>query len=363
MKTSMTKTDDLFSLTRSFSREAVVRRRVGRVGFTLVELLVVIAIIGVLIALLLPAVQAAREAARRMQCTNNLKQFGLALHNYHSVYDSFPGYEGSGVGFSIQARLMPFFEQTALHDLVNYDEPVLVGEPGKKYFNTIHQEIAQREIPMFRCPSDAEDDLYTEYQMGDNPDPVTLRGLNYMVVIGSGTESTFNFLNKTDGLFYLNSRCGFRDMLDGSSNTMVMTESLLGNHRDTGEEMDPKRQVCLTSAITKAAANVNNPDDSFFDNCVTNAVLWKGYRGSAWLLGRSGYSMVIAYLPPNYKYPDFAPSTGGGQQIGLHFARSNHSGGVNALFGDGSVRFIGNTINRFQFRALATVAGGETVSL
>ncbi len=339
--------------TRSYKKRA----------FTLVELLVVIAIIGILIALLLPAVQAAREAARRMQCTNNLKQFGLALHNYHSLHNVFPGYDSSGVGFSIQAKLLPFFEQSSLHGLIDYTQPVLIGPGGAKYFNTAHQDAAREEIEIFRCPSDGEIDLYTEYQMGDNPAPVTLRGLNYMMVIGSGKDNTFEYANRTDGLFYMDSHCGFNTMTDGSSNTIVMAESLLGNHRDTTKEGDRKRQVCRTSAISKAAANVNNPTNADLDNYVSNAVNWYGYRGCTWLLARTGYTMVITYLPPNSLYPDFAPSSGGGRQIGLHYTRSNHTGGINGLMGDGSVRFIPDTINQTIFQALATVAGGETVSL
>ncbi|MDD3585996.1 MAG: DUF1559 domain-containing protein [Thermoguttaceae bacterium] len=331
-------------------------------AFTLVELLVVIAIIGILIALLLPAVQAAREAARRMQCTNNLKQFGLALHNYHATYDVFPGYI-TGVGFSVQARLLPYSEQTALENLIDYNKSVLIGPSGAKYFNIELQEVAQKEIPMFRCPSDAEEDLYSKYQQGQNASPVTLRGINYMMVIGSGRGKTFDFTTKTDGLFYVDSKCGFRDMLDGSSNTVVMSESLLGNHNDTNTELDRKRQVCKTSGIEKAAANVNNPTLTDLTGYVSSATQWLGYRGCSWILARTGYTMVINYLPPNANYPDFAPSAGGGNQVGLHFVRSNHSGGANSLLGDGSVRFVQDTIDQTVFQDLATCAGGESTAL
>ncbi|MDO4587924.1 MAG: DUF1559 domain-containing protein [Planctomycetia bacterium] len=331
-------------------------------AFTLVELLVVIAIIGILIGLLLPAVQAAREAARRMQCSNHLKQFGLALHNYHSVHHHFPGYDDSGVGFSIQAKLMPYFEQRSLHNLIDFSQPVLIGPSGAKYFNLVHEEVAQKQIPIFRCPSDAEQDLYTEYQEGQNPSPVALRGLNYMMIIGSGKDQTFDFANKTDALFYFNSRCGFHSILDGSSNTIVMTESLLGNHQDTTSESNRTRQVCRSSAIARAASNVNNPTFADFDNYLNSAVNWSGYRGCCWLLARPGYTMVITYLPPNTHYPDFAPSSGGGRQIGLHFSRSNHSGGVNGLLGDGSVRFFSDSIQQSHFQALATIGGGEAIS-
>lgn len=331
-------------------------------AFSLVELLVVIAIMGILISLLLPAVQAAREAARRMQCTNHLKQFGLALHNYHSTFDMFPGYDDSGVGFSIQAKLLPYLEQASLESLVDYSEPVLIGPGGNKYFNPLHQTVAEKQISLFRCPSDAENDLYTEYQKGANSEPIRLRGINYMMVIGSGKDGTFNFGNKTDGLFYFNSQCGFPDMIDGSSHTLTMTESLLGNHVDSTSEFDRKRQVCLSTAIALAATNVINPTDVEFSNYVAAVSSWSGYRGCTWLLARTGYTMVITYLPPNPIYPDFSPSAGGAMQVGLHFSRSNHSGGVNGLLGDGAVRFISNTIDRESFRALATCADGEIVS-
>ncbi len=342
-----------------------MKRDVGRrFGFTLVELLVVIAIIGILIALLLPAVQAAREAARRAQCCNNLRQFGIALHNYHSTHDLFPGLDrDTGAGFSIQAKLLPFYEQTSLANLIDFGQPVLVGAARQMTLNPIHVEAAKKEIDMFRCPSDGENDLFTEYQLTGLSDRA-LRGINYMMVIGSGTGSTFNIsgTTPTDGMFWRGSQTGFQNMTDGSSNTLVMTESLLGNHRITSDGGDQKRQVCISDAITRACGNFRDPTDSQLDSFVSAASSWSGYRGSAWILGRSGFTLVVTYLAPNASYPDFAPTSGGGSNLGVHFARSNHSGGVNGLIGDGSVRFISDSINRQTFRALATRQGGEVLS-
>jgi hypothetical protein len=133
----------------------------------LIELLVVIAIIGVLIALLLPAVQAAREAARRMSCANNLKQFGLALHNYHSAFECFPGIGSDGHGvtgssvtnsmFSVQSRLLPYMEQPHLHGLIDYNRPLIGGgggHSGASAFGWHVHDVVQLFLNIMTCPSD-----------------------------------------------------------------------------------------------------------------------------------------------------------------------------------------------------------------
>src|SRR5262245_52652250 len=127
-------------------------------GFTLVELLVVIAIIGVLIGLLLPAIQAAREAGRRTQCINNLRQFGLAFHNYETAHKRFPPGDistGSSAGLSVHARLLPYFEQANLRNLVNFNAPYKDADPTKD-FNAAARDTT---VPMFLCPSDARSDI------------------------------------------------------------------------------------------------------------------------------------------------------------------------------------------------------------
>jgi hypothetical protein len=338
-----------------------------------VELLVVIAIIGVLIALLLPAVQAAREAARRMQCSNNLKQFGIALHNYHGVFDVFPG---AGTGFSVQAKLLPYVELASLHDLINYTIPAMGGTAGAMYVNPDHYSVVGAKIAMFSCPSDGENNIF-DNALAITAPPTPFTGTNYMVCIGSGPNQTYAIQTKTDGLFYFNSQTGFRNIIDGSSNTLAMAETLLGNQQNTTDLLDHKRQIGVTTALTAGSpgggggsgpgfpelagftGGTNQPN---WDTVLAGCTGWQGDRACTWFIGRSRFTSFNTFLPPNSRYPDFVPSSGGQTQLGLHFARSNHSGGINSLRADGSVQFVSDTINIILFQAMATIDGGENIS-
>lgn len=331
-------------------------------GFTLVELLVVIAIIGILIALLLPAVQAAREAARRASCTNNLKQLGLALHNYHGVYNVFPGL-GTKMGdsFSIQAKLLPFVEQTNLQNLIDFKQPLTVGMPPK--LNPAQAAAARTRVPLFRCPSDGYEDLWTK--PNTQPEEV-YAGLNYVVCVGSGTGTYYDVRCPTDGLFYYTSARGFRDMTDGSSNTIVMSESLLGLGRSLPASPTPSRQDLqrLVGQIPGrpvmgcpgGLVGIVNPD---LASLVESVYSWRGCRCRNWIEGRARRTVFCTYDRPNSPIPDL----GGHGAIGFYTARSNHPGGVNGLMGDGSVRFFSETIELGTWQALGSCAGGEVVQV
>jgi len=330
-----------------------------RRGFTLVELLVVIAIIGILIALLLPAVQAAREAARRMNCTNNLKQCGLAMHNYHDTCRCLPGYTSSNTtSFSPQARLLPYAEQTSLQNLINFNLPLFGGSLASNYLNPAQGAAAGTRVPMFRCPSDGENDVFTEYYI-QNPARMNLSfaGGNYMVCLGSGTGTYYDHRYRTDGAFYQLSACNFANYTDGLSNSLMFGEALLGNHKDTTGPApeNPQRQVANTSLGTTGPGlgGVANPD---LASIVAGCTTWQGLRASGWIVGKVYTSTFNCYMPPNTPVPDVYR-----MGMGWFAARSNHPGGVNVGLADGSVRFISQTIELNTWHALGSIAGGETL--
>ena len=193
------------------------RTQLRKRGFTLIELLVVIAIIAVLIALLLPAVQAAREAARRTQCRNNLKQIGLALHNYESTHSVFPpGTLGFPKVFSAFAHMLPYVEQANLQNLINFnDNPLPFGLPAPD--GATNDVAAKSKIPVFLCPSDRD-------AISGN----TYGTINYAACVGSGEVDDGN-LAVGDGVIYAQSKTKFSAITDGTTNTVAFSESILGN--------------------------------------------------------------------------------------------------------------------------------------
>ena len=201
-------------------------RIISRRAFTLVELLVVIAIIGILIALLLPAVQAAREAARRAQCTNNLKQLGISLHNYHDTYKGFPcGFIVSGTApheFGWGSLVLPFMEQSSLGDQMNVTKSNLTA------VLTADQALAephtQTVLSSYRCPSDVAEDLndnrpltefFVGWEMGTS---------NYVGNGGWGVDPTNATTQDPRGIYGANKSYKMRDVIDGTSNTMAISE-------------------------------------------------------------------------------------------------------------------------------------------
>ncbi|MDR3109605.1 MAG: DUF1559 domain-containing protein, partial [Planctomycetaceae bacterium] len=343
-------------------------------AFTLVELLVVIAIIGVLIALLLPAVQAAREAARRMQCSSNMRQWGIALHNYHSTYNCFPGLGNDGVAtYSIHASLLPFIEQPALVSLIDFKQPLMVGSRGTYYINADLTEVIKTDANVFRCPSDGTNLLYKVAQIGSTAGPDAFaRGTNYMFSTGSGVYPTFDVRYPTDGLFYYKSKHGIESITDGTSNTMIVSETKMGDNIETATTSDVpimRRTAALSSqiAVISAASNtpgstpaLTDPGDGSFTNLKTRIdanTAWTGCRGGAWIWGAPIYTSFNAYYPPNHSLPDIHF-----HGVGFYGARSNHPAGVNTVYADGSVCFTANTIFLDIWRAAATKGGGETNS-
>jgi prepilin-type N-terminal cleavage/methylation domain-containing protein/prepilin-type processing-associated H-X9-DG protein len=324
-------------------------------GFSLIELLVVTLIIGILISLLLPAVQSAREAARRLQCANNLKQLGLALHNYHSQHNCFPGLGSSSLAsYSVQARLLPYVEQTNLQNLIDFTQALYLGTSHSQCLNPVEATAAKTRIALLRCPSDACEDTYTEN--GD-----ILAGGNYVICTASGTGTTYDLRYATDGMFYYGSALGCRDMKDGTSNTMVISESILGSRAAASTQHSvPKGNDRLAGFSGQSP----NSDSAGLDGLVNPDLaeraklcqLWYGNRCFGWIVGKPMATTFSAYLSPNDPTPDVFSMS-----IGFFAARSFHPGGVNTAFGDGSVHFINDQIKQDVWRSLATRAGGECV--
>jgi prepilin-type N-terminal cleavage/methylation domain-containing protein/prepilin-type processing-associated H-X9-DG protein len=283
-----------------------------RRGFTLIELLVVIAIIGVLVALLLPAVQRVREAAARSQCKNNLRQIGLALHNYHDREGRFPpGYvstvagdgadEGPGWGWG--AFLLGDLEQDNLKQHIRFDRDI--GD-------TTNGDARIHKLAVFRCPSD---DAVAIFTTAGNPVPVA--HANYVGVFG--TNEIEDDPGGGNGVFFRNSRLRMADITDGASNTFLI-----------GERSSNIALSTWTGSVTKAEVPLQS------EPTVTEGP-------QLLVLGRGDHEPNS----PSAHIDDFY---------------SRHPQGVNCLFGDGSVRSIGNAVTPAVWKGIQTRSGSEIVA-
>lgn len=298
----------------------------ARRGFTLIELLVVIAIIGILIGLLLPAVQKVREAASRMKCSNNLKQLGLAIHGYHDVMGMFPParltYPAS---FSAQALVLPYVEQTSLQNLIDFT--------ATSTYTGVNTTAANTTVKLLICPSDPAN--------GQVPG-LTYGGCNYVCNVGTGINGGDYVTG--NGVFLLNNAVGIKDITDGTSNTVAMSESIIGDGQTTG--ITPTRQHVKLAGSTVPGGNCGGGP-------------FAGNRGDRWINGGYLSTCYNHYFPPNTSSWDCLNAS---NNYGLKAARSLHSGGVNLLHCDGSVRFVTNSIAMPTWQAIATRTGEEVVS-
>lgn len=355
-----------------------------RDAFTLVELLVVIAIIGILVGLLLPAVQSAREAARRMQCGNNIRQLALAMHNYESAYRKFPMQGTVDVDFSVQARLLPFVEQANIHSMLDYTKPAFTGPFNAKIPNPLFVNAFAQTIPFFLCPSDPAPTVSVVRVNGTN---YTYGAINYMVSYGSGTSTNYDLRWTTDGIVFQNSRQGFHSITDGASNTIILSESVrsvgddvtlpvgqipkfpyqltLNGSSGVSSALNPTPGLKATGGGWSGYANSNgmisNPDLSLFWKSF-NA--WRGGtspalrgRGISWAFNGSINSLTNGYQPPNSRIPDLVV-----HHTGFFGPRSFHTGGANVAKADGSVELLADGVDAGICQALHSCNGGEIVS-
>ena len=341
-------------------------KRRERQGFTLIELLVVIAIIAVLIALLLPAVQQAREAARRTQCKNNLKQLGLALHNYESSHRVYPASSMNPGGFShvwsAHAMLAPFLEQTNIYNSADTGQPIYeMGGSGSYGFEIpdVNKLACGTTVPLFLCPSDLSTPVSSDYGVQD------LGPVNYAVCLGRGGVSsnpnnpgdtgTMGSTYDTDGMFYVSSKIGPGQITDGLSNTVAMSECLLGQGPE--QHSGPMPADGPQRVYADASGGVSEA------NCEA-ATSWNSAnrKGFLWAAGEIRTTAYNHHYGPNAPQHDCISTDPNFTGAGWHTARSNHTGGVNLLLADGSVRFAADSINIGIWWDISTRSGGEVVS-
>jgi prepilin-type N-terminal cleavage/methylation domain-containing protein/prepilin-type processing-associated H-X9-DG protein len=351
-----------------------------RPGFTLIELLVVMAIIAILVALLLPAVQSGRDAARRMQCTNNLKQIGLALHNYHQSFGAFPmggsknnrKLDGDSYDqwccWSSLAAILPEVDQQPMFNAINFDFAPEINDGVSHPMNgTVNLSV----IRIFLCPSDAS--------AGEQ------NTCSYHGSYGTTTNDNYPQTGGCTGLFTVEQSIRIASCSDGTSNTVAFAEALVGDGKGYGRIghniTDPSRyrgNVFMSAAV--AAPPGARIVDAFqgkaavlagLEACAT-AFRTTNYiadqRGWRWGEGVTGYTMFNTILTPN----DHQFELGGCRFNGMpdwnmdngfvYGASSNHPGGVNVLFADGSVRFVKDGVDRMVWWSLGTKASGEVVS-
>jgi prepilin-type N-terminal cleavage/methylation domain-containing protein/prepilin-type processing-associated H-X9-DG protein len=359
-----------------------------RHGFTLIELLVVIAIIAVLISLLLPAVQSAREAARRAQCLNNLKQIALAMHNYHQAIGSFPmgnsvnyvatsassGYETTWGTWSCFAMMLPFLEQQTVFNASNFN-----WDPWWQSYNSqwdgtpVNTTVFRTNLSTFACPSDG---LWAQNICNNN----YAGSLGTTTSVGAGNPGT------STGIFAISTTYSIASVTDGTSNTIAFAEWLVGNESQPSVPIPYRASLTPSSTMVGSNTASYGANSGYYDanmsqanvildlqTCSTNFVAGNAAvnsdqdKGYTWTAGSPGITLFNTIVPPTSTQYKWSACRFGCVGCGADFGQytnscSNHPGGVNVAMADGSGRFIKSSINMNTWWALGTKANGEIIS-
>lgn len=341
-----------------------------RSGFTLIELLVVIAIIAILVAILLPAVQQAREAARRSSCRNNMKQIGLALHNYHDTHNTLPqlvhgvaswdngtdappndwGHEWRG--HSVHTMFLPYMEQQQLYEQLNLNG-AWHADYNQAWGVSQNRTLMRTEIPGLKCPSDTHpknvNDGFNNYGASTGPN--------------LGWEAD---LQRVVGMFHRRSAVGFGDVTDGLSSTIAFAEITTGDNNNNNFVLErgdfaraqgvgalnpvkPTRDQLITYGIACESGGGNHRSD----------------RGLSWgnpMMSGTGVNTIVT---PNWEYPNGheCGGCGSGDARGVWASRSRHAGGTTHLYGDGRVVFVSETIDFDLYQSLGSSNGDEAIEI
>ena len=378
-----------------------LRARKVKRGFTLIELLVVIAIIGVLVSLLLPAVQSAREAARRAQCVNNLKQIGIALHNYETAHSAFPpgrmtpdrllnGSVGTSYTnynpfngtvspnswtgfFSVHCHLLNYLEQVPAFNAMNFQVPnksAIMSGGGVTVSSQNYTAFALAQAT-FLCPTDSNnngtgvaENNYRYNFGGSTP---------YAGAVADNTQTTYTKESRGNGAFSIGVSTKIADFRDGTSNTVVFAERTRGTGQNMATDL-PGRSDIVTWPNRSRTFTV----DQLFNDCQAYQPAVSSFNFSSmgrflpgsdfangWPFAWYSATMYNHVAPPNWRGQDCGNWSAIADTPGEHAivsARSEHPGGANALFGDGSVRFVKDSVDVAAWRAIGTRNGGEAVS-
>jgi prepilin-type N-terminal cleavage/methylation domain-containing protein/prepilin-type processing-associated H-X9-DG protein len=318
-------------------------------GFSLVELLVVIGIIGVLVALLLPAIQMSRAAASRSSCGNNLRQLGIAALNHESARGYFPSgsvakefpadpqHVWTFYRWSALAELTPYLENTAVYNALDLSVPLYGSNFGVRPENA---EAVKIFVPEFICPSDEPRRLDEEFAP-----------TSYAACAGSGAGG--GTPRETDGVYFINSHTRVRQISDGTSKTASFSESILGNPQPSNHDSQTEYKFSFLAPVSDALCN--------------GSVQWNvsDPRGFSWANGEFRCALYNHKMTPNSTTPDCIGVQIGGAAptkytpYGWRAPRSRHSNGVNVLMADSSLQFIADEIDPTLWQAQSTIAGDE----